>query len=51
MAKLVEYHRITSWDGVCDDASSTVEWDIIDTKAPNKVVNVTDVLLVGLGGE
>jgi len=50
-AKLIEYHRITSWDEVCYDASNAVEWDVIDKKAPNKVFDVTGVLLVGLGGE
>ncbi len=48
-AKLVEYHRITSGDGVCDDASYAIEWDVVDTEAPNKVFDVADVLLVGLG--
>ena len=50
-AKLVEYRRITLWDGVCNDASYAVEWDVVDTEASNKVCDVTDVLLVGLGGE
>ena len=50
-AKLVECRRITSWDGVCYDGSNAVEWDVIDTKAPNKVLDVTDMLLVGLGGK
>ena len=49
MAKLIEYCRITSGDGVCDDASYAVEWDVVDTEAPNEVFDVADVLLVGLG--
>ncbi len=49
MAKLIEYRRITSGDGVCDDASYTIEWDVVDTEVPNEVFNVADVLLVGLG--
>ncbi len=51
MAELAEYPRITTWDGVCDDASYAVEWDVVDTEAPNIVANVPDVLLVGLGCE
>jgi hypothetical protein len=48
-AKFVEYRRITSGDGICDDASYAVEWDVVDTEAPNKVFDVADVLLVELG--
>ncbi len=48
-AELVEYRRITTWDGVCDDSSYAAEWDAADTEVPNKVVDVQDVLLVGLG--
>jgi hypothetical protein len=49
MAKLVEYCRFTSGDGICDDASYAIEWGVVDTKATNEVFNVTDMLLVGLG--
>ena len=48
-AKLVEYRRITSGDGVCNDVSYAIEWDVVDTEVPNEVFNVADVLLVGLG--
>ena len=33
------------------DASNTVEWDVIDTEAPDEVFDMTDVILVGLGSE
>ncbi len=48
-AELVEYRRITSGDGVCNDASPAVEWDVVYAEALNEVFNVADVLLVGLG--
>ena len=50
-AELVEYCRITLWDGVCYVVSDAIEWDVIDSKAPNEVFDVTDVLLVGLGSK
>ena len=48
-AKLVEYRGITIWDWVCDDASGAVEWDVVHTEASDKIVDVADVLLMGLG--
>ena len=48
-AKLVEYRRVATWDPVCDDASDTVEQDVINTEVPDKVLDVANVLLVGLG--
>ena len=50
-AKLIEYRQIATWDGVRYDASNAVEGDLVDTEAPNEVLNMTDMLLVGLGGE
>ncbi len=43
--------RITTGDRVSDNSRHHIEWDIIDTKTPHKVVNVADVFLVGLRGE
>jgi hypothetical protein len=36
---------------ICDDGCDLIEWDIIDTEVPNEVVDVADMLLMGLRGK
>jgi hypothetical protein len=50
-AKLIEYRGVATWDWVCNDASDTVERDVINTEASDKVLDVANVLLMGLGRE
>ncbi len=45
--KLDKHHSITLWDRVSDDTSSTVKGNVINTEAPDKIIDVLDVLLVG----
>ena len=40
--------RITMGDRVSDDPHYHIEWDIIDTETPHKILDIADVLLVGL---
>ena len=40
--------RDPTGDRVHDYAWDLIEWDIIDTEAPHKVVDVADMLLIGL---
>jgi hypothetical protein len=43
--------RIVIGDGVGDGTSDLIQRDIIYAKAPNKIVNILDVLLVWLRGQ
>ncbi len=45
--KLDKHCSITSRDRVSDDLSNTVKGNVINTEAPDKIINVLDVLLVG----
>ena len=40
--------RIAAGNGVGDGTSDLIQRNIIDAKSPNKIVNILDVLLVGL---
>ena len=46
IAKLVKDRRITSWDGVRNQKSDTVQGDVIDAEAPDEVLNIVDRFLV-----
>ena len=43
--------RVATRDRVRDDVCDLIEQDVIDTEALNKVVNVADMLLMGVGGK
>ncbi len=42
---------IASRNGEGDQPSDLVEWDIVDAKSPNKVIDVGNMLLMRLGCE
>jgi hypothetical protein len=38
---------VTAGDGVCYLFGDHVQWDVIDTKLPDKIFNVASLLLMG----
>jgi hypothetical protein len=40
--------QIATWDGVSKGACDLIQWDVVYTKAPYKIIYVTNVLLMGL---
>jgi hypothetical protein len=40
--------QIAMWDGVSNGACDLIQWEVVYTKAPYKIVYVTNVLLMGL---
>ncbi len=51
VSKLVEDHRITSWDGVCNQESYPIQGNVFYAETPDKVLSVVDCFLVGLRSE
>ena len=51
VAKLIKYRGVATRDQVCYDTSDTVERDVINSGATDKVLNVANMLLMGLGRE